>query len=565
MSAPSLLRFALAASSLYHSVALASSSASAQTYCAPTSGGGWHQAASGTPGCVNLLPPPGGSVTGTLPSNDDSYTDPIDLTGAFPGGLTFFGGPYDTLVLNNNGNVTFGGSLSRYTPSAFGVSSDGLPMIAAYWADVDTRTGGDPANNYVWWYLERGRMIATWHNVGYFFENDDRKMDFQMIITNGVGCATGDFDVEFRYNRCEWTAGDVSGGSGGLGGSTQAQVGFDARDGTHWVSVPGSLSMDILNVCTGSNVGTPGVWRFSVHGGMVACPGGGTPCDTGMQGACAIGINECHASGVVCSTLRTPSAERCDGVDDNCDGVVDNGDGLCSYPNVCYQGACVPPCFEGGCPDGQSCSTDGICVDTACVGVSCASGQRCVAGSCVDACAGVVCPHDQQCIAGSCVSVCDLITCGDGEVCRDGMCQAGCPCNPCPDGETCNADGSCSPVGCDIVTCPDGYYCQEGSCLDACAGAVCPGGQRCELGQCVDGSSGPGPGVDGGTILPHRDAGNPTGADSGFAGSDAGNGGGTRHPPARPGCGCRAAGSGGAPTWMWALGALALFVRRRRG
>ena len=44
--------------------------------------------------------------------------------------------------VNNNGDITFNGPLSSYTSSAFPLS--GVPIIAPYWADVDTRCGGGP-------------------------------------------------------------------------------------------------------------------------------------------------------------------------------------------------------------------------------------------------------------------------------------------------------------------------------------------------------------------------------------------------------------------------------------
>ncbi len=173
--------------------------------------------------------------TSCLHHNDDESSPEIDLRTAFPSGLRFFDRTHTKVFVNTNGNISFNGPVSTYTPLAFPVADQ--PMIAPYWADVDTRRsiwdwgGGpcpNPTTNGVWWHLEPphgaepGRMIVTWDRVGYFDMNTDRLMSFQLILTAVPSCGGGatDFDVEFRFNRCEWTIGDVS--------SAHAQSGFDA-------------------------------------------------------------------------------------------------------------------------------------------------------------------------------------------------------------------------------------------------------------------------------------------------------------------------------------------------
>ena len=85
---------------------------------------------------------------------------------------------------------------------------------------------------------------------------------FQCVMaTNGVVSF-----VIFLYadDGIQWTTGDASGGTNGLGG-TPAQAGFNAGDGVRSASVPGSRTADIINITMTSNVeNVLGVWVFQV-------------------------------------------------------------------------------------------------------------------------------------------------------------------------------------------------------------------------------------------------------------------------------------------------------------
>lgn len=532
-----------------------------------------------TPSAVTAAPligglgGPAGYGVNNLPPNDDGSTPTaIDITGAFPRGLRFFGMTFTSVWINNNGNITFGGPLPTYTPRAFPVASQ--RMIAPFWGDVDTRGDGRPARNGVYWDIRPGQFTVTWHNVGYFYIHDDLQNDFQMILTPSPECGEGDFDVEFRYNRCEWTTGDASGGMGGFGG-TPAQAGFDAGDSVNYYALPGSLTRDILNLCTTSNVGIPGVWRFQIRGGELPCDGGGRPCMTGMPGICAEGTIQCRGGRPTCVPTNMPRPETCDGLDTDCDGTVDNGDMLCPAGEMCLRGTCVAPCVESSCFPGETCTRAGICVETACVDVTCPEGQRCVGGMCVGACDGITCPHGQVCRVGRCVDPCAGVTCDTGSVCVAGVCRLRCQCRGCPMGEACQMDGHCVPEGCELTTCASGTYCVAGRCVDACEGAVCPRGERCEGGNCVPIPMMPDAGSD--VVIPPRDAHVENDASVSDAARDAttdvsADGGpvdsGPFLPPARrAGCGCRTASDTSAPgrvgVALAALG-LALALRRRR-
>ncbi|WP_437568687.1 MYXO-CTERM sorting domain-containing protein [Sorangium sp. So ce542] len=307
----------------------------------------------------------------------------------------------------------------------------------------------------------------------------------------------------------------------------------------------------------------------------VTCQGGGQICDTGLQGACAVGRTGCATEGETeCLRVLEPGEqrERCDNIDNDCDGEVDNGEGLCADGLVCNRGSCVPYCGRGEvvCDQGFVCE-EGLCVEQACVGVACEGGQVCIGGACVGGCDGVVCPANQECQLGRCVDLCAQIECEDGAVCERGICQSNCGCRTCPDGKTCGDDGRCVDVGCKGVTCAEGQLCIGGSCTDACAGVVCPGNAPCARGFCGDppvngGVTASSGGQDGGGLF-LDDPLDPTSGAGAGAGAGAGGGDSGFVPKPDSSCACRAgATSEGSPArlGLLGLGLLLLAGRRRR-
>lgn len=242
---------------------------------------------------ANLINNLGGAVgfgENVLTRNDDSYKTGVDLRTIFgASGLNFFGTTYNYVSVNNNGNVTLSNNsysgLSTYTP--FGLATGNYPIIAPFFADVDTRlsAGGEPLANQVtptpggtsrgsdivWYDMDatgNGKLTVTWDDVGYYSYKTDKLNAFQLQI---IGRGNGNFDIVFRYEAVNWTTGGASGGVGGLGG-TVARAGYSTGDGASWYELPQSGQQDPMLALetTPGNTGSAGLYQFSVRSGTSA-------------------------------------------------------------------------------------------------------------------------------------------------------------------------------------------------------------------------------------------------------------------------------------------------------
>jgi len=220
---------------------------------------------------------PAGFNANTLAGNDDGSTAAVSLGFS----VNFFGANSSTVFVNNNGNVTFTSALSQFTPNGL-ATGVGQPIIAPYFADVDTRVGNvvtygtGTVNGFAAFGVE-------WPNVGYFFEHTNKVADFELILIDRADTGAGNFDIEFNYNTVQWETGDASGGTNGLGGTSSA-VGYSngvSGSGNVFFQLPGSLvngalidgGVDAL-VSHDLNSSVLGRYDFQVRNGTVVT---GTP------------------------------------------------------------------------------------------------------------------------------------------------------------------------------------------------------------------------------------------------------------------------------------------------
>ncbi|HTS64294.1 MAG TPA: nidogen-like domain-containing protein [Candidatus Acidoferrales bacterium] len=189
---------------------------------------------------------PTGSGANTLPANDDGSTAAVPLSFT----VNFFGANTSTVFVNNNGNVTFTSALSQFTPNGL-ATGVGQPIIAPYFADVDTRGTGSGLVTYGEGTITDASLgwnsspvfSVEWPAVGYYFEHTDKIATFELLLVGRPDTGAGNFDIEFNYNTVQWETGDASGGTDGLGG-VSAAVGYSnglSGSSNVFFQLPGSL------------------------------------------------------------------------------------------------------------------------------------------------------------------------------------------------------------------------------------------------------------------------------------------------------------------------------------
>jgi hypothetical protein len=217
--------------------------------------------------------------TGSLYRNDDQHSGNLGATAGSPGNpagealgfsINFGGTTYTTTFVSNNGYITFGTGSGDYSPDPIDANyvnsgSPGLPIIAPFFSDVDTRSedsgivswGTGQVNN-------NAAFVVKWDSVAEYGADEFTPNTFSLVLVSRPDLGTGDFDIFFNYETITWDNGNAVAGfhNGSATNALFYQAPGSQVDGAFLNNGSNSLS-------SASNTGTAGGILFQARSGGV--------------------------------------------------------------------------------------------------------------------------------------------------------------------------------------------------------------------------------------------------------------------------------------------------------
>jgi hypothetical protein len=209
----------------------------------------------------------------SITANDD------DSSAAVPIGFTinWAGVSYSNLYVNNNGNVSFNSARSAFTPGA--LNTLGQPVIAPFFADVDTRKSGSPVSYGSGTYQGYTAFGANWVNVSCYNGTPTANNSYQMVLVDRSETGGGNFDIVLNYDKLAWESGAANAGSSECLNGVPARAGFygGGNVNKNYYELPGSgisgamLDTGATPLTAGHSAGEiDGRYLFAIRNGQPA-------------------------------------------------------------------------------------------------------------------------------------------------------------------------------------------------------------------------------------------------------------------------------------------------------